>query len=138
MDAEQCCEHVSVNVDAVNPYVGPQGFSPKIEVEKTETGHLVTVTDAEGEKSFEIADGIDGKNGVSPKLPEISYASSLNYTITKTNQLATTGSLFYMLNRENSVTADNTYYTRYMARGMALYFFESTPAKNGEISWTYG
>ena len=36
---------------------GRPGFSPVVEVEESESGHTVTITDAEGEKSFFVAHG---------------------------------------------------------------------------------
>lgn len=36
---------------------GDPGFSPTVEVEETERGHTVTITDEEGEKSFFVAHG---------------------------------------------------------------------------------
>jgi len=39
---------------------GEDGFSPVIEVSETDGGHRVTVTDAEGVKSFVVADGAVG------------------------------------------------------------------------------
>lgn len=40
---------------------GADGFSPIVNVKKIEGGYRVTITDAEGEKSFDIFDGVDGE-----------------------------------------------------------------------------
>ena len=40
---------------------GKDGVSPKVEVEKTDTGHEVTITDAEGAKKIEVKDGAGGQ-----------------------------------------------------------------------------
>lgn len=39
---------------------GKEGFSPIVSVETTETGHTVTITDSEGDHSFEVRNGADG------------------------------------------------------------------------------
>lgn len=42
---------------------GVDGFSPIVEVEAIKGGHRVTITDVEGEKSFDVLNGIDGVDG---------------------------------------------------------------------------
>jgi len=42
---------------------GEDGFSPVVTVEEIEGGHLVTITDASGEHSFEVLDGQGGSGG---------------------------------------------------------------------------
>lgn len=42
---------------------GADGFSPVVTVEEIEGGHLVTITDASGEHSFEVLDGTGGAGG---------------------------------------------------------------------------
>ena len=50
---------------------------------------------------------------------------------------ATTGNIQAYLNRTTAVDESNTSYTSYMARGEALYSYETTPSANGCIAWTY-
>ena len=50
---------------------------------------------------------------------------------------ATTGNIQAYLNRTTAVDEANTSYTSYMARGEALYSYETTPSANGCIAWTY-
>lgn len=50
---------------------------------------------------------------------------------------ATTGNIQSYLNRTTAVDESNTSYTSYMARGEALYSYETTPSANGCIAWTY-
>lgn len=50
---------------------------------------------------------------------------------------ATTGNIQAYLNRTTAVDEGNTSYTSYMARGEALYSYETTPSANGCIAWTY-
>lgn len=45
---------------------GEDGFSPVVEVSEIENGHSVSITDARGEKTFEIHDGRDGEDGYTP------------------------------------------------------------------------
>lgn len=52
--------------DAINSIVltpGEDGFSPTVTVEEITGGHRVTITDAEGTKSFEVMDGVDSTGG---------------------------------------------------------------------------
>ena len=42
---------------------GTPGFSPIVSVADIDGGHRVTITDAEGEKSFDVLDGKDGEGG---------------------------------------------------------------------------
>lgn len=42
---------------------GKDGFSPVVKVTEIEGGHKLSVTDAEGEKSFDVMNGKDGTNG---------------------------------------------------------------------------
>jgi hypothetical protein len=46
---------------------GADRFSPIIDITEIEGGHRVTITDAEGEKSFDVLDGVDGKDGANGK-----------------------------------------------------------------------
>lgn len=50
---------------------------------------------------------------------------------------ATIGNIQVYLNRTTAVDEANTSYTSYMARGEALYSYETTPSVNGCIAWTY-
>lgn len=42
---------------------GEDGFSPIIEITETTGGHRITITDADGTKSFDVLNGVDGKDG---------------------------------------------------------------------------
>lgn len=42
---------------------GADGFSPTVAIETTETGTQVTITDLEGDKTFEVLNGKDGQDG---------------------------------------------------------------------------
>lgn len=59
---------LDVKLASFNIIKGEDGFSPIVETERTEEGHKVTITDKNGEKSFEV---LDGKNGVNGKTPYI-------------------------------------------------------------------
>ena len=50
---------------------------------------------------------------------------------------ATTSDIYTALNRTNAVDVANSNYTTYMARGEALYSYETTPSANGCIAWKY-
>lgn len=42
---------------------GKDGFSPIVDVAEIEGGHRITITDADGTKSFDVLNGSDGENG---------------------------------------------------------------------------
>lgn len=42
---------------------GEDGFSPIVDVEQTEKGHKITITDKEDVQTFEVLNGADGQNG---------------------------------------------------------------------------
>ena len=44
---------------------GDNGFSPIIDITEIDGGHRVSITDAEGKKSFDVFDGQDGADGLS-------------------------------------------------------------------------
>lgn len=46
---------------------GKDGFSPTVDVTAISNGHEVTVTDADGPKTFNVMNGADGKDGTSPE-----------------------------------------------------------------------
>lgn len=46
------------------------GVSPTIEVENIENGYKITITDKNGEKSFNLLNGKDGKDGLTPYIGE--------------------------------------------------------------------
>ena len=59
----QASQKQRVNVGAATSFQGPPGppgFSPDVTVSKTETGHRVTITDADGTETFDVADGLNG------------------------------------------------------------------------------
>lgn len=61
---------------------GPAGYSPTVEVLEGEGGHIVTVRDEGGEKSFSVLDGRDGADGISPSISVTSSAEGHILTIT--------------------------------------------------------
>lgn len=66
MNFEESNQNFEMNVSGavvVNGGGGNDGFSPVVEVEAIEGGNRVTITDKDGEKSFDVMDGKDGENG---------------------------------------------------------------------------
>lgn len=49
--------------DGADGAPGKDGFSPTVEVDSITGGHRVTITDKDGEKSFDVMDGEDGEGG---------------------------------------------------------------------------
>lgn len=64
---------------------GEDGYSPTIEVSKTEVGHNLTITDANGSKTVEILNGTDGKDGQSPTIEVTDTDNGHLLTITDIN-----------------------------------------------------
>ena len=64
---------------------GADGVSPTVTITEIPVGHLVTITDAEGSKSFVVADGKvgePGKNGISPTVSVSSISGGHRVTVT--------------------------------------------------------
>lgn len=79
---------------------GADGFSPTVAIETTETGTQVTITDLEGDKTFEVLNGkdgqdgeqgpqgepgADGKDGYSPTVATQAISNGTRITITDAN-----------------------------------------------------
>lgn len=72
---------------------GDPGISPTVAVTEIEGGHRVTITDKDGQKSFDVMDGADGDNstGGTPVpgedggyyIPAVSEAGDLSFTPSK-------------------------------------------------------
>ena len=59
--------------DGIDGYNGVDGVSPTIAVSSIINGHRVTITDVNGEHTFDVMDGEDGKSGISAETdPTIS------------------------------------------------------------------
>lgn len=61
-EAVNTAESVRKDADS-GLFDGEDGFSPTVGIKQTDTGHDITVTDANGEKTFTVRDGKDGKDG---------------------------------------------------------------------------
>lgn len=57
---------------------GEDGFSPTIETEEIAGGHRVTVTDADGSQIFDVMDGKDGNDTVTPEAIQEAVDKYLN------------------------------------------------------------
>lgn len=66
---------------------GDDGFSPVVEVEEITGGHTITITDAEGDHSFNVMDG-SGYTETDPTVPSWAKASSKpSYTASEVGAL---------------------------------------------------
>lgn len=65
--------------------VGTDGFSPIVEVEAIEGGHRVTITDIDGTESFDILNGVDGKNYVLTDTDKTEIANTVVDLLPKYN-----------------------------------------------------
>ena len=63
--------------------------------------------------------------------------TSASAALTASSALVTMNTLRYALNRTTGPGAADTNYTTFMVRAEALYSSDTTPSKNGQISWTY-
>lgn len=75
--------------DGLSGLNGTDGFSPKVLVEEIEGGHKITITDKDGEKSFDVMDGQGGngdggagENGFSPTISVEEIENGHRITIT--------------------------------------------------------
>lgn len=59
---------------------GNNGVSPILTVSTISGGHRITITDADGSKSFDVKDGTDGKNGSDASVTSASIVKALGYT----------------------------------------------------------
>jgi hypothetical protein len=50
-------------LESLNAADGEDGVSPVVEVEKIDGGHRLTITDKDGEKTFDVMDGVGGAGG---------------------------------------------------------------------------
>lgn len=73
---------------------GEDGFSPTITIEAIDGGHRVTVTDVNGEQSFDVMDGVDGIDG----SDESTNSNFANHT------------LFFARFDHTPVVSNNTYF----------------------------
>lgn len=67
---------------------GADGISPIVEITEIEGGHRVTITDAEGVKSFDVPNGKNGKDGYTP-IKGVDYFDGKDaepYTLTEADK----------------------------------------------------
>lgn len=62
---------------APNPDGGSGGFSPIVNITEIEGGHRVTITDIDGEKTFDVLDGIDGNDYVLTEADKTEIANKV-------------------------------------------------------------
>ena len=67
------------------PTTGTDGYSPTIDVEATESGNNLIITDVNGTKTVEVLNGTDGEDGVSPTIVTEETDTGYNITITDVN-----------------------------------------------------
>lgn len=89
-------------IQGIQGPTGSDGISPVVEVTETEGGHTVTITDADGEHSFDVLDGVDGEKGEKGDPGEVTQAefdeavtdlrSAINETNSKIDQHITVNS----------------------------------------------
>jgi hypothetical protein len=78
---------------------GADGFSPIVNVEAIEGGHRVTITDVEGEKSFDVLNGVDGKDGQNGK-------DGNDYILTDTDKTEIANTVVALLPKYNGEVAE--------------------------------
>lgn len=85
-------------------------------------------------------DNVKQYSATNPPPYPVTSVNSKTGTVTLTASdvgAATIGNIQIYLNRTTAVDEANTSYTSYMARGEALYSYETTPSVNGTIAWQY-
>lgn len=80
-DAYDMAENVQTKADA-GEFDGAPGVSPTVAVTAITGGHRVTVTDADGTRSFDVLDGTDGDDGrgIASAVLNADYTLTLTYT----------------------------------------------------------
>lgn len=98
--------------DGLNGLNGKDGFSPKVLVEEIEGGHKITITDKDGEKSFDVMDGQGGngdggtgENGFSPTISVEEIENGHRITITDIDGTKTID----VLNGKNGIDGKDGY-----------------------------
>lgn len=71
----------TTNVKAQGPQ-GEEGFSPSVVVSSINLGHRVTITDADGQHSFDVLNGSNGSDGYSPTVAVSDITDGHRVTIT--------------------------------------------------------
>lgn len=85
VDAEEVERIILEYFENNPPAQGEPGYSPTVDVESTEVGHNITITDVNGAKTVEVLNGTNGKDGVSPTIVTEETESGYNITITDAN-----------------------------------------------------
>ncbi len=97
-----------------NPIQGINGYSPIVSIEPIEGGHRVTITDVEGEKSFDVLDGKNGKDGYTP-IKGVDYFDGEKgekgdkgdpYTLTEADKIEITNAVIEALPKYNGEVAE--------------------------------
>lgn len=80
-EALEAAESVVARADA-GEFDGAPGVSPTVAVTAITGGHRVTVTDADGTRSFDVLDGTDGEDGrgIASAVLNADYTLTLTYT----------------------------------------------------------
>lgn len=98
-----------------NGEIGPQGIpgndgvSPILTISAISGGHRITITDADGSKSFDVKDGTDGKNGSDASVTSASIVKALGYTPYNPNKTQLdasmlTGGINSIINNANALS----------------------------------
>ena len=91
---------------AVENSVGSSGISPTINVTPIQGGNRVVIVDANGTKSFNIMDGVngvDGQDGISPTISVAAISGGKRITITDKNGTKS----FDVMDGEGGITSEN-------------------------------
>lgn len=105
---------------------GADGVSPTVTVTKTKDGHNVVITDAEGDHSFNVPDGTEGKDGVTPQfgIGTVSEGHTADVTMTGTKENPVLNFVMPKVTTEDIVAVQDTQPT---AEETAIWFPETPP-----------
>lgn len=105
---------------------GADGVSPTVTVTKTKDGHNVVITDAEGDHSFDVPDGTEGKDGVTPQfgIGTVSEGNTADVTMTGTKENPVLNFVMPKVTTEDIVAVQDTQPT---AEETAIWFPETPP-----------
>ena len=110
---------------------------PDLAASKITSGTLPVARGGTGAASLTSGNALIGAGTGAVTTRAIKDNTSASAALTASSALVTMNTLRYALNRTTGPGAADTNYTTFMVRAEALYSSDTTPSKNGQISWTY-
>lgn len=101
---------------------GDPGVSPVVKVTETDTGHEITITDANGDTKFEVLNGIDAKaDELFPVVIEGSIASHADGTQTTVKKALSDRGFYLVALHCTNIPRDGYYFLEHQGQSMELH-----------------